>query len=252
MFLSVLCSLPWILNIYNNWTDCVQSQTNAQARWTSCHTDFTILQTTWGRLWGKQWWLIFIIISWSCAISLLPTVKKCQWINTGFYTHAKCLGHTSTSSPGLFPQKNGLDIHVGWLPFRHTDWSETTGTNQENFLADANFPTALKRSMYVWTEICITNRRNGNEIFWNGTASWGRTIPSGQKDLNWRRATLPWTKSVLFMFRPKLCFIILLLLFFLCNYCMLFWAWKMLTTEHLIWKLGVSVTGQNYIEKILT
>ena len=26
----------------------------------------------------------------------------------------------------------------------------------------------------------------------------------------------------------------------------------MLTTEHLVWKLGVSVTGQNYIQKILT
>ena len=94
MFLSVLCSLPWIPNIYNNWTDCVQSQTNAQARWPSCYTDFTFIQTTWGTLWGKQWWLIFIIMSWSCAISLLPRVKKCQWINTGFYIHAKCLGHT--------------------------------------------------------------------------------------------------------------------------------------------------------------
>ena len=147
---------------------------------------------------------------------------------------------------------NAQNIHVGWLPFRHTDWSETTETNQEAFSVKAKFPTALKRSMYVSTEILITNRRNGNEIFRNGTASLGRTIPSGQKDLNWRRATLPWTKSVIFIFRPKLRFIMLLLLFFLCNYCMLFWAWKMLTTEHLIWKLGVSVTGQNYIQKIWT
>ena len=178
MFFSVLCSLPWIPNIYNNWTDCVQSQTNAQARWPSCYTDFTFLQTTWGRLWGKQWWLIFIIMSWSCTISLLPRVKKCQWINTGFYIHAKCLGHTCRV--------------ISIPPHRLV---RNTGTNQENFSADAKFPTALKRSMYVSTEILITNRRNGNEIFWNGTASLGRTIPSGQKDLNWRRATLPWTKA---------------------------------------------------------
>lgn len=86
--------------------------------------------------------------------------------------------------------------------------------------------------MHVSTEILITNRR---------------TLLSGQKDLSWRRAALPWAKAFYIYFdRNYVLLSYCYCVFFVITACY-FELWKMLTTEHLIWKLGVSVTGQNYI-----